>query len=309
METRRLHEEQDGDRVAAMRSLYQSWSSDGDELLDRWSNPARLPVLRKPAHCRWASKDGKECHTVIGWSDDAFDRNFIPPILDVIAESCVDDRAAWRYQHPAQSRIIGDFFSDRRGSSVFNLVTVTPSRVPRGLWKFQGRPSLAEALSPTPRFVPRGEPVKLRGLVSPIDMDLRDWLWADRVGGDARALQLALSRADRMFDGVTSQYYRVYELDRERDADAIVGGSVPAVDEAVVGEGLDTRTEVPMIHLWKLYSTGRIDLINIETSRGSGCLADIRWTSQPLDEFIRQDPYFGAALLELELRGKRLVTA
>lgn len=279
-------------------------------LLASWRNPDQFPKgVSKPVCAEWRSPDGTTRDAIAVWTPRFFSGSWAYSILDWIEEVCVEDRDAWRYQ-PTRERyrsILIDFFSSSRPASVFHMVTITPFRLPRKLWTPIGRPALIEVLVPDPPTAPREQPIRTIGLVCPVRIDLSDILWIERGPASKQNQRLVISRADRSFCGRPSIYRRVYEAHQEADATALRDGFVPAVAEASSGGGWTERVWAPMIQLFKIYSSGKTDFINIELSRGSGRLADLRWSSQDIFDIIIHDPHYAQVITEALLRGRKLI--
>src|SRR5262249_47925440 len=121
-----------------------------------------------------------------------------------------------------------------------------------------------------------------------------------------RHLELGLAKATRRFAGAHSTFTRLFEFEREQDADTLVEGVVPAIAATVQPIKGRVRTWAPMVQLWKLASNGVADLINIGMGCDSGRIADIRWTSQLFADLLIHDPYYAGAFLGVA-GGQRLM--
>lgn len=270
------------------------------DLVDWWSHPQRAFTEARPRLHYWRSADGVDSDTVMGWSGGAYDDDWYRAIHEAIGDACVSDREAWMWQASVMARVFHEFFTPTNRLPAFlNLVSITPSRVPRRLWRSQGRPTLDERLRLLPRLQTHAQPIRL-ALADPMALSVAGLLWAERPGARRKDLKIAVAKADRWFEGKRSLYFRFFEVDLESDAEALMANSVPAVADTLVGEGDHMRTHAPMIQLWKLYSSGMADLINLEASRDSGRMADIRCTSQRFADLVTHDPHYGPAFLGLE---------
>lgn len=269
---------------------------DAKWLCSEWTVSARWPVAPIPWHVHWEDAHSPDSHTVMAWTDGGFDPSWMGHTLDAIREACILRSEIWTRQIPYFADFIGRFFCPNGNKSRLQMISVTPSRVPKSMWSKRGRPILEESLGPTPRLQSHQEPLKVI-LDEPLILPINGLLWADR--GNTKA-QVAVVHAGRRFNGKHSHYWRAFEYDHDRDSAALSAGSVPAVADSVVGTGDAVRTHAPMIQLWKLDDKGWVDLLNLETSRDSGLMADIRWTHQRFADLMEHDPYYVRAFALLK---------
>ncbi|MGD9790595.1 MAG: hypothetical protein AB7Q00_12660 [Phycisphaerales bacterium] len=272
-----------------------------EDVHGEWSVSSRWPNLQLPEMAFWFDPLGLDEHTLIAWSSVGYEARWTPSITDVIARACVDDSAAWKWQRKYFGEIMGEFFNAGDANcSRLNLVTITPSRVPNSIWYSQGRPRLRESFGPVTLQDP-SKPICIRACHT-IEVPVADLLWSE---GDSAKLPLAIVKGSRFYTGSHSFYWRALKYDHDRDATDLQKGRIRALSATVDGDGLHARVNAPMIQLWKLYDRDTVELVNIETSRASGRVIDIRWTYQRFGEFLAHDPYYAMPMLELIRRKSR----
>lgn len=294
-------------RVIAAR--YAAWTAESERLVHEWLTRRKIPRVDAPIVHHWASMDGGESHAVILWTETGFDLAWSPLVHAVIEEACVRNRGAWNYQWPSYCDAYGRFFDNRSSAAILNLIFVTPSRAPSGIWTIQGRPALIEEVDPNPAIPfseKRGKSLRLAEL-GEFSLKLESLVWIDRPLASGKRLQLVHTTAYRRFRHYRMTLERLFEIDPTgEEPDDVIFGVVPALREAVKGEGLLARTHAPMIQMMRLDAEGMADLLMFETHRDSGQLIDIRWGRQSFEAMMVHDPYFAVALDEAFRKGRRL---
>lgn len=295
-------------------AAHREWTEDAWRLIRQWAVPGGAPCIETPIQSRWESDDGRETTTTLMWSGDLFETGWDSYIYGAVRDACVSDRGVWKWQWPAYQESIRRFFGNRGSPAVVNLILVTPTRVPRFLWKFQGRPTMHEYMIPNPSWVAKADKaraISIPGLSFELKVPLSEMVWWGRRDVSRRDLRLAQVEIRRWCQDGPKHYRinmgRAFEANPELDADAFVSGTVPVMQDLMSGSGLTTRTHAPMIQFVRLDRFGQIDLLMFETSRDSGQLVDIRWARQPFDSFVVLDPYFGTAILDALARGRPLI--
>lgn len=280
---------------------------DGVELFQRWHARRAMPRFDSPRLHEWQPADGTSANVAIAWSGSSWSPRLVVLINQVIAEFCVDEPDSWSRQYIASAEFFGSFFGPNRRPSSLNLVTVTPSRIPKELWPALGRPVLRESQSLIPKCLISDAPLTAESLLDAPPIPMNRLRWAPRPGTSRNRLRVALVKAQRNNEGTGMTYTRAFLYDREFDADSVMAGQVPAVADTVDGVGGIVRVHSPMVQYWRLFSDGSVEVINFGLCRGSGLLTDFRWTRGALDTVITQGAEFARPLLELERVGGILV--
>lgn len=284
-------------------SLHRQLLQDASDLFQRWHLRRDVPRFDRPRLHEWQPPDGSNANVAIAWSGNCCSSRLIKSANQVITRSCANESDLWIRQYVSSTEFIASFFGPSRRPSALNLVTVTPSRLPRHKWPLFGRPVLHESQSFVSRYASPDAPLIAKSLADAPPIHVNRLRWAPRPAASRDHLRIAVVKAQRNNEGTGITYTRAFLYDRLLDADAVMDGHVPAVSETVDLADGGIRVNSPMVQYWRFFANGSVEVINFGLSRRSGLLTDVRWTRSSLDTIMIQAPEFARPMLELDRVG------